>query len=399
MATKKNTAIKHGDKEYNYFRITRTVGHEWKDGKKIPIRKQFYGTSKGDAEKQFRAYQDEQLQKKYEQEHADDEKRRITFGEYAEEYTYQVLPRSNLANSTADRYEQSYRAHVKDTWIMSVPIGEINAQKLQDFYLGLDVSKQTLKAVNKWMSAFYKWIAISGIMENVQSVTVLPDKPDNSRHNEIQVWEPDEMHAILNNFGTNRLKLMMIIMNYTGLRISECFGLKYSDIGNGFLSVNRQYYKGKICPPKYKSYRKLPLHPEVEKALEIHKERFTAEAKRKGYETEYIFTTVTGNLLEYGNVRRALNRYYTKIRVPKKSPHTYRATFCTELCRAGVPLEVASKLMGHKSIEVTAKHYALVKQDVQIEAINKLPGIAQETRNKFTVVKPKKKPRKIIQKI
>ncbi len=49
-------------------------------------------------------------------------------------------------------------------------------------------------------------------------------------------------------------------------------------------------------------------------------------------------------------------------------------TFCTELCRAGVPLEVASKLMGHKSIEVTARHYALVKADVQAEAINKLPS-------------------------
>ena len=49
MATKKNTAIKYGDKEYNYFRITRTVGHEWKDGKKIPIKKQFVGISKGNS--------------------------------------------------------------------------------------------------------------------------------------------------------------------------------------------------------------------------------------------------------------------------------------------------------------------------------------------------------------
>ena len=79
MATKKNTAVLRGDKEYNYFRITRTVGHEWKDGKRIPIKKQFYGTSKGDAEKQFRAYQEEQLQKKYEKEHAAAEAQRKTF--------------------------------------------------------------------------------------------------------------------------------------------------------------------------------------------------------------------------------------------------------------------------------------------------------------------------------
>lgn len=375
MATKKNTAIKHGDKEYNYYRITRTIGHEWKDGKKVPIRKQFYGTSKGDAEKRFRAYQEEQIRLQYEKEHAEEQKRLVPFGEYAEEYTNNILPFSSLATSTVDRYALSYRTHIKNTWIMAVPIGEITAQKLQEFYLSLDVSKQTLKAINKWMAAFYKWIALKGITENVQSVATLPDKPDNKRHDEIQVWEPEEIKTILTNLENHRLKLMVIIMNYTGLRISECFGLKYSDIKNGFLSVNRQCYKGEIVPPKYKSYRKLPTHPEIEKALELHKERFAKEANVKRYETEYVFTTEHGRLLEYGNVRRSLNRYYDKIGVPQKSPHTYRATFCTELCRAGVPLEVASKLMGHKSIEVTAKHYALVKQDVQIDAINRLPGI------------------------
>lgn len=63
-----------------------------------------------------------------------------------------------------------------------------------------------------------------------------------------------------------------------------------------------------------------------------------------------------------------------KNNIEAKKLHAYRATFCTELCRAGVPLEVASKLMGHKSIEVTARHYALVKRDVQIDAISKLPS-------------------------
>lgn len=92
------------------------------------------------------------------------------------------------------------------------------------------------------------------------------------------------------------------------------------------------------------------------------------------YSTEFIFTTHTGNLLDYHNIRTAFIRFYKRNQLPEKKLHAYRATFCTELCRAGVPLEVASKLMGHKSIEVTAKHYALVKQDVKIDAINRLPN-------------------------
>ena len=189
------------------------------------------------------------------------------------------------------------------------------------------------------------------------------------------MWEPDEIQTILTSSDGHRLRFMMFLMNYTGLRISECLGLKYSDIRSGFVCVDRQYYQGEIVPPKHNSCRKIPVHPELEKALQIHKERFEAEGRRNKYKTDFVFTSDSGKLLEYGNTRRSLNRYYADINVPQKSPHTYRATFCTELCRAGVPLEVASKLMGHKSIEVTAKHYALVKQDVQIAAINRLPGI------------------------
>ena len=43
MATKKNTQIG----EYEYYRFTKTIGHK-PDGK--PIKKQFLGTSKRDAE-------------------------------------------------------------------------------------------------------------------------------------------------------------------------------------------------------------------------------------------------------------------------------------------------------------------------------------------------------------
>ena len=375
MATKKNTAVFRGARQYDYFRITRTIGHEWKDCKKIPIKKQFYGTSKGDAEKQFRAYQEEQLQKKYEKEHAATEVQRKTFGEYAEEYTYEVFMNSTYAKGTKRRYEQSYRVHVKDSWITSMPIGELDARTLQDFYIWLPVSKQNLDSINKWMSAFYKWLALNNISGNILSAVTMPEKYDNKKKDEIIVWEPDEIQAILTSSDGHRLRFMMFLMNYTGLRISECLGLKYSDIRSGFVCVDRQYYQGEIVPPKHNSYRKIPVHPELEKALLIHKERFEAEAKRSNYKTEFVFTSDSGKLLEYGNTRRSLNRYYADINVPQKSPHTYRATFCTELCRAGVPLEVASKLMGHKSIEVTAKHYALVKQDVQIAAINRLPGI------------------------
>lgn len=247
------------------------------------------------------------------------------------------------------------------------------------------------------MSAFYKWFSLNEYSSNVLSAVTLPDKPDNKRHIGILVWESEEIASILANASSHRLRFMMFLMNYAGLRISECLGLKYGAIANGFVHVDRQYYQYELSPTKHNSFRKIPIHPELQQAFDTHREGFAAEARRNKYKTDFVFTSSTGKLLEYGNVRRSLARFYKRNGIPEKNLHAYRATFCTELCRAGVPLEVASKLMGHKSVEVTAKHYALIKQDVQIEAINRLPSISPEPVNRFHLVRTVKRLKKIRQ--
>ena len=86
MATKKNTTVTVDGKEYEYFRITRTIGHEYKHGKKVPVKKQFVGTSKGNAEAKYKEFLQDQAEAKYvaEQEKAAQDLK--LFREYAEEY-------------------------------------------------------------------------------------------------------------------------------------------------------------------------------------------------------------------------------------------------------------------------------------------------------------------------
>ena len=374
MATKKNTAVKHGDKEYNYFRITRTIGHEWKDGRKVPIKKQFTGASKGAAEQKFREWQEEQIRKEYEEELEIQAIKTRPFGEYAEEYTYKVLPTLNYANGTKGQYTNKYENHIANSYLATMPLSSITSRTIQDFYNGLQVSDSVISGINKWMSAFYKWVALNEYGSNVLPSVTLPKRDNHAGMREIVVREPEEMAAIFKAAKDFQYRLMIYIMYYAGLRISECLGLQYDDIKDGLLYVNRQYYRGYVVPPKHNSYRIIPAHPELLDAFVKHRKNHEHEMRKYGYRTEYIFTSRSGALLDYHNVRTSFSRFYRKNNIEAKKLHAYRATFCTELCRAGVPLEVASKLMGHKSIEVTARHYALVKRDVQIDAISKLPS-------------------------
>ena len=362
MSTKKNTLIKHGDKEYSYYRITRTIGHKMKDGKRVPIKKQFTGTSKGNAEKKFKEWQEEQLRQKLTQEQEKQELQSRSFQEYAEEFTYKVLPEMNYTEGTKKQYEHHYRTHIRESTLSEIPISEIKPNTIQKFYNELQ-SRSVLAGTSKWMSAFFKWLSLNDYAPNVLPAVKVPKRPAPTK--EIVVWEQEEIKTILKASDSFPYRFMIILMYYAGLRISECLGLKYGDFKDNMIHIERQCYHGNIQPPKSRSNRTVPMHPVVADELAKHKERSPA--------SEYVFVSSSGRLLDYYCVRRSFQKFYAQNSILEKKLHAYRATFCTELCRAGVPLEVASKLMGHKSITVTARHYALVKKDVQIDAISRLP--------------------------
>lgn len=365
MATKKN--VKVGNNEY--YRLRRTI-----NGKV----KAFYGTSKHDAERKYREYLEQLAQEKY----AETElKENATFSQRANEYIENILRVSQkYAQGTKIRYERSYRTHIEDSELKDMIFAKMRPIDVQMFYNRLDVSSQTIKGVNKFMSALCKWGVLNDYCDDFMSAVELPLKEDNKRHENIVVWESEEIRQILSASEmcveptslAFRQAFMVRVMIYTGARIGEVLSLRYSDLKDDMVSIQRQCYMGEIKLPKYGSSRQIPMHEEIKRALPVHKKWHRKEMKENGYKTDYVFTTSTGKLYDPSNIRTALKRFYKAHGIPYKHPHAYRATFCTQLCRCGVPLEVASSLMGHKSVEVTAQHYALVKKDTKFDAIKKL---------------------------
>ena len=94
--------------------------------------------------------------------------------------------------------------------------------------------------------------------------------------------------------------------------------------------------------------------------------------------------------MTYSILRRSLARTYDRIRrsldaeyadTPEERPvfvshavHAFRATFATNLAKKGVRLEIARRLLGHSSIEVTAKYYTAVTDDDKEDAVMRLTG-------------------------
>ena len=366
MAGKKNT-VNNG---HEYYRITRTIGHKMVDGKKVPIKKQFLGSSKGNAEKKYKEFLEQQASLKYEGERIEDT---ATFSYRANEYIKNVLKVSTkYAQGTKDLYEGAYRNHIQGTWLDEMCVKDIKASTIQRFYNELSVSKSTLKRISKFMSALFKWMVLNEYATNVLAAVEMPDKKDTKKHDEIIVWDDDTLHYLVSQNFDFRADFLIKLMSYSGMRIGECLGLKYGDIWDDTIHVMRQYNLGQIKPPKYNSKRDIPMHHDLIRDFDRHRKWHEHEMEMNNYQTEYVFTTSNGSMYDVGNLRRAFARFYKRHGIEPKNFHVYRATFCTNLCKAGVPLEVTSKLMGHKSLEVTAAHYALLHMETKQSAIEKL---------------------------
>ena len=370
MASKTNITV--GSR--NYYRIRRTVGKKLKDGQWVPDVKAFYGTGKLDAERKYQEYMESRKAG------VDTD---AYFGPAADRYMEDIFPANpRYKDGTKLRYTQIYNTHIRTSELAGRKLSEIKTADIQRFYNSLDLPGGTLASIHKVMRIIFRYFESEEICRDVSKSVYIPVKESIDTADKTPVWSNEELSMVFSEaLNNHRLKLLLILAYRTGARIGELLALTYDDISDGVMVINKQYAIGyddgkpayTIQPPKTpNAYRDIPLSEDVMEAFREHEQWHRDEMMDKGYSTEYVFTTSTGEMYDRSNLRRALQRYYKRVGVEYKKFHSYRKTFCSELCAAGAPLQVVYKIMGHSSIQVTAQYYVDVDMNQKRDALSLL---------------------------
>lgn len=372
MAKKTNTNI--GGHEY--YRIKKKVGmRQNKHGEWRPEYKQFYGKSQKEAIEKYNAYM---------QRYSLDAGK--CFGEAVDWYISNVLkPDSSLKDSTKTLYINAYLSTFTDTRITGRRIEDITGADLQQAVNNASVGPTTVRQAVKFVRKFYKYLESERISFDITKSLSLPEVEHKTKSQDIETYTEDEINLFLNETPKDhRLRLLIVMANGTGARIGELLALTYDDIKGDDLYINKTLIEKEsvrneqnekritleVTEPKSKAgIRSLPLSHSVLDALEYHRQCHTAEMRKRGYQTKYIFTTNNGNLYYQSTLRKSFNRLCNRIGVESKNFHAFRRTFGTRLAARGVPIEVLSKMMGHSDISVTAKYYINISKDQKIAAL------------------------------
>lgn len=137
-----------------------------------------------------------------------------------------------------------------------------------------------------------------------------------------------------------QLKALILLMRYSGLRISDAVSLERNRIdASGKLFIYQAKTGQPVC---------VPLPRVVLDALADVGE----EGRRYFWNGEGTLKTVTTDW------SARMKKVFVIAGIPDGHSHRLRDTFSVDLLSKGVPLDVVSQLLGHASIATTQKHYA-----------------------------------------
>lgn len=377
MANKTNVTING----IQYYQIRRKVGEKRNAaGVRVPDYHLFRGRNKKEAEEKYQAYMKKASLS------AD------SLGGSIEKWITDVFVLSvDYSDGTKQRYINAYTNNLADLDLFGQPIADINTQDLQAALNSLTCGFSTVKACVKVLRLFYKYALNIGLVNTdataALKVTQKQDKKaDTQTEKDIAIWSDDEITKILTASEDHRHRLLVVLLLHTGCRISELLALKWSDIDADTIRINKQVVNRpqfkdgimtgtqlEIGPTKTaSSVRSIPITADTAAEISSHKDRQQQEMLKKGYRTDFVFTTDTGRLYDIRNLEKAFKRLHRSAGVKHKGFHTYRHTFGTRLANNGTPIQTVSALMGHSDISVTAKYYINVASDQKKSAINTL---------------------------
>ncbi len=160
---------------------------------------------------------------------------------------------------------------------------------------------------------------------------------------------------------STRNKLIVYLLLYTGVRVSELVSIQLTDID--FLTSHLQVIG------KGGKRREIGLKSEVLRlAREYIKEERSASVF---HQSGYLLVSQRAEKMHRDAVRDWLAKISLKLGF-WLHPHIFRHTFATRLIQLGVELTTVSKLCGHSSVNLTARYYIQTSRQEKMDAINLL---------------------------
>lgn len=251
---------------------------------------------------------------------------------------------------------------IKNEGITNLP--DVNYQVIRLFLTALydkQLSRKSVSRVISCLRSFYKYLEREKHVENNPFLQVTLPKTNKSIPNflyqeELKIlFETSDLSTPLGQ----RDQAMLEILYATGIRVSECQGLRLEDID---FSIGSMFVRGKGRKERYVIFGRY-----AEEALQLYLQDGREKLLEKNEQpTNVVFLNARGKPLTTRGVRVVLKKIVEKAALSiHLHPHMLRHTFATHMLNEGADLRTVQELLGHENLSSTQIYTHVTKDHLR----------------------------------
>lgn len=332
--------------------------------------------------------------------------KRMTFAEVYQEYC--EMGRSGKAYATIKKQDSLWKNHLAEKFgnkfIDEISVAEVNDYLSQLYY----TEGRAYKYVESFLKMFYlifgqaysrNYLDVDTYNKLcvMKEVRISMPKMKNDEDTDIVAYEREQVKALEEYFTGTNAETAYLLGCYCGLRINECYGLKWEnvDLVHGTITIDRQmqYQEGliKLVPLKTRNARRTVYMSEKLKSyfVELARQRVADAEQLKGQreqnqtfiedlDGEKVSSLELVNSLSNGKIQTVNSMKYhsrtikTELGIDFKFHHL-RHTYGTRLAELNTSTHILCNQMGHASGKVTERYYLAVSKsgiDILVRNLN-----------------------------
>lgn len=280
--------------------------------------------------------------------------KKITFRELFEMYWKKKL--GTISKSSENAYLASFQAmhELHDRYI-----AELKTEDFEKMFQHSDKNYPTLRKMKYCLNQMFDYAeAHDMIYKNyTKYITLSSYHEKNPNSVKRDIFKTSEIKKIW-KYKDGLYKSIVLILIYTGLRISELLDLKRCDV-----HIEERYIEVK----QSKTESGIRLVPICDKILPLVK-------RWNDYKKEYLIFNTKGKKMNYKVYRESYwDSFMNELGLSQHRPHDTRHTCASLMASASVPENIQKKILGHKAyMSFTLKVYTKFEMGKLLEEINKI---------------------------
>lgn len=279
----------------------------------------------------------------YNQKPFDIDARKMTFEEVFNAWSERHFEK--VSNGSKLVYKSAFKKCEK---LFKIPFTEIKTSHLQSV---VDEYKDTasVRVVKVIASLLFEYAIKHDIVEKDYAQFI--ELPQQEKKRPKSPFTLEEIQLLWNHKENVHVEMLLILL-YSGMRISELLGMKIENI-----NLNERYMIGGV-KTKAGINRVIPIHKDIMPFIE----------KQVATNKTFLFETDRGNKHHYSNLGTKINGTIRSFNFDH-TIHDTRHTFISQADRLGIDQILIKRIVGHATKDIT-EHYTHKLKDDLIKAID-----------------------------